>query len=165
MKNILQQPKTAERYRLEKFRKRAGISVVETMVALALLAFFITGSCKILFAQRKLADKSRGHYSAINIAKNRIELCRTFEFGQMNDFVEQDVMVDLSGVADIDGKFRRSTALSVVSSNIVEMVVTVEIRNRMSLDFDGENEELSTYFAEYLTEESSVGSGIGINSN
>ena len=159
MKNNLLKSEPTELQRLKKNRSRAGISVVETMVALVLLAFFITGSSKIILAQRKLIDKSREHYSAINIAKNRIELCRTFEFGQMSDFLENKITIDLNGASDTDGNFRRSTVMNAVSSNIVEMVVTVEIRDRMSLLFDGENEELTTYFAEYLTEDSSVGSG------
>ena len=149
--------------RLEKHRKRAGISIVETMMALVILAVFIAGSSKILLAQRKLTDKAREHYAAINVAKNRIELCRTFEFGQMADFLERDIVVDHNGVSDTDGHFRRSTMMTPISSNMVEMVVVVEIQNRMSLNFEGEKEELKTYFTQYLSEESSVGSGVGVN--
>jgi prepilin-type N-terminal cleavage/methylation domain-containing protein len=142
-----------------KEKKRAGVTLVETMVALLVLGVFITGSSKILMAHRKLADTAREHYAAINIAKNRIELVRTFEFGQVNDFLESNTNVDQNGAPDDTGNFRRSTTMTLVSSNLIEMVVNVEIRDRVTLKFDGEGEKLTTYFAEYLTEDSAVGSG------
>ena len=172
MKNNLQKSESAELHRLEKNKKRAGISVVETMVALVLLAFFITGSTKILFAQRKLADKSREHYSAINIAKNRIELVRIYQNSQTDTFIEEidffienNIVVDATGAPDVNGNFRRSTVPSVISSNLVEIAVTIELRDRKTLSFDGEQETLTSYFTEYLTAASSVGSGVGGNSN
>ncbi len=143
----------------EKARKRTGFTLTETMVSLLVLGVFITGTAKILMAHQQLSDTAREHYSAINIAKNRIELVRTFEFGQVNDFLETDTTVDHSGAPDIEGRFRRSTTRALVSSNLIEMAVTVEIRDRITLEFDGESEKLTTYFAEYLTEDSAVGGG------
>ncbi len=149
---------------LEKSSKRAGISLIETVVALTILAVFVTGAAKIIIASQKLSDKAREHYAAINIAKSRIELVRTFEFGQVDNFLEDKVLVNASGAPDVNGNFRRTTTVSEVSSNLLEMAVTVEIRNRKKLAFTGEREQLRTFFAEYLTEESSVGGGVSPNS-
>lgn len=93
---------------------------------------------------------ARAHYTAINIAKNRLELVRTFDFGQVDDFLETDIIVDASGAPSSEGNYRRSTAVSMVSSNLLELTVTVDIRNRQTLIFNPANEQLSTYFAEYL---------------
>ena len=152
-------------HRLKNRKSRAGVSLVETLMALLIFATFITGASKSLMAHRKLSDKSREHYTAINIAKNRIELVRTFEFGQQADFLENNVVIDFNGAADTDGDYRRSTTMTTASSNLLEVAVTVEIRDRITLLFDGEQEKIRTYFAEYLTENSSVGGGVPLNSN
>ena len=93
---------------------------------------------------------ARAHYTAINIAKNRLELVRRFDFGQLDDFLEDKVVVDASGVPSTEGNYRRSTEVSNVSSNLLELTVTVDIRNRQTLVFNPANEQLSTYFAQYL---------------
>ena len=131
-------------------KKCAGVTFVETIVALSLFAVFTTGACKLLLSHRKVSDMAREHYTAINIAKNRMELVRTFDFGQVDDFTEDNVMVDSSGTPDTEGYFRRTTEVSNVSSNLVEITITVDIRNRKTLVFNPANEVLSTYFAEYL---------------
>ncbi len=93
---------------------------------------------------------ARGHYTAINIAKNRMELVRTFDFGQVDDFLENNVIVNASGVPSTEGNYRRSTEVSTVSGNLLELVVTVDIRNQKTLIFNLANEQLKTYFAYYL---------------
>jgi type II secretory pathway pseudopilin PulG len=126
------------------------MTVVETIVALSVFAVFTTGACKLLLSHRKISDMARAHYTAINIAKNRLELVRTFDFDQVGNFLEDKVVVDASGVPDTYGNYRRSTDVSNVSSNLLELTVTVDIRNRQTLKFNPSNEQLSTYFAEYL---------------
>jgi len=119
-------------------------------VALTIFAGFSTGACKLLMSHRKIADMARAHYTAINIAKNRLELVRTFDYGQVDDFLENNVVVDASGVPDAVGNYRRSTTVSNVSSNLLELTVTVDLRNRQTLAFTPAKEQVSTYFAEYL---------------
>jgi len=135
---------------LEKSGIRAGTTIVETVVALAIFAGFTTGACKLLMSHRKISDMARSHYTAINIAKNRLELVRTFDFGQVDHFLEDDVVVDASGVPSTEGNYRRSTEVSTISSNLLELTVTVDIRNQQTLVFNPANEQVSTYFAEYL---------------
>ncbi len=140
-------------------KSRAGIALVEALVALTLLAVFMAGATKLLLSHHEMSDMARAHYTAINIAKNRMELVRTFEFGQVDDFLEDKVDVDESGSPSTFGHFRRSTQVSNVSPNLLELNVIVEIRDRKTLSFNGRQEYLSTYFAEYLSEESSPGGG------
>lgn len=129
---------------------RAGMTVIETIVALTIFAVFTTGACKLLMSHRRVTDMARAHYTAINIAKNRLELVRTFDYGQVDKFLEDKVIVDASGNPDTLGNYRRSTQVSNVSSNLLELTVTVDIRNRRTLVFNPANQELSTYFALYL---------------
>lgn len=145
--------------RSESFRKREGMTIVESMVALVILALFITGTCQLLMSHRQVSDMARGHYTAINIAKNRMELVRTFDFDQVHNFQENNMVVDSSGLADPDGLYRRSTEFSPVgaNNNLIELTVTVDIRNRQTLQFNPANEVLKTYFAKYLASEASSG--------
>ena len=131
-------------------RNRAGMTLVETVVALAIFAIFSAGACKLLMSHRKLSDMARGHYTAVNIAKNRLELVRTFEFEQVDNFIEDQVVVDASGLPATWGNYRRTTQISNVSSNLLELTVTVDLRNRKTLAFTPAKQEVRTYFAKYL---------------
>ncbi|MEN8254947.1 MAG: hypothetical protein ABFR33_05695 [Verrucomicrobiota bacterium] len=135
---------------VEKRRNRAGTTIVETIVALTIFAGFSTGTCKLLMSHRKITDMARAHYTAINIAKNRMELVRTFDFGQVDDFLENNVVVDASGMPDALGNYRRSTTVRNINSNLLELTVTVDLRNRQTLAFTPAKQEVSTYFAKYL---------------
>ena len=135
------------------------MSLVETMMAVAIFAAFMVGICQMMVVHRQMTDMARAHYTAVNIAKNRLELVRTFEFEQVGNFLEDKIRVDASGLADLNGEFRRSTTIANINGGLLELTVTVEIRDRKTLTFKGRKEFLSTYFAQYLTEESSVGAG------
>ena len=71
--------------------------------------------------------------------------------------VESNVYVNVSGamVDEEDANLRRSTAVVAVSSNLTEVIVTVDIRNRATWDFgtgtNGIREVLRTYFTAYYT--------------
>ncbi len=123
---------------------------METIVALTIFAGFSTGACKILLSHRKITDMARAHYTAINIAKNRMELVRTFDFGQVGNFLENNVVVNASGMPDAVGNYRRSTTVNNINANLLELTVIVDLRNRQTLDFTPAKEQVSTYFAKYL---------------
>ena len=124
--------------------------MVEAVVALTIFAVFATGGCKLLMSHRRVMDMARSHYTAINLAKNRMELVRRFDFDQVSNFIENNVIVDASGVPAATGNYRRSTAISTLSANLVEITVTIEIRNRQTLKFNPSEQQLSCYFAKYL---------------
>jgi hypothetical protein len=154
-----------ELQRLEKRRRCAGSSIVESLMALIVFALFIAGASRMMVNHRQMSDMARGHYTAVNIAKNRLELVRSFQFGQVSNFLENKVLVDASGLPDPEGSYRRTTEVASQSGNLLELAVTVEIRNRKTMGFEGANEHLTTFFAEYLTENSSVGGGVAPNSS
>ena len=133
--------------RLTKDKKRAGVTIVEVLVALVLFALFIAGAGKVLLSNRSLADVTREHYTAVNIAKNRIELARTISFGELPDFYENNLLVDLSGdpLTGNTGRYRRSTDV-VLTNNVAELTVTVEIRDHRTLLFDSE-EQVKSFIA------------------
>lgn len=142
---------------------RAGTSIVEALVALLVFALFVSGACKLLLSHRQLSDMARAHYQAANIAKNRMELVRTFDFDQLERFSESYTLINTSGTRTQNGNFRRSTSMRKLSGNLIELTIKVEIKDRKSLEFDGGEEEVVTYIARYLTEEDSIAGGVASN--
>ncbi len=131
-------------------KNRAGITLVESMIAISLFAGFMTGTCKLLSSQRKILDMARDRYIAANIAKNRLELVRTFDFDQIPDLNESPIKVDNSGIPSTEGHFRRTTTISTLDTNLYEVVIAVTIQNRKTLDFGTSGESLNTYVSKHL---------------
>ncbi|WP_372794649.1 hypothetical protein [Pontiella sp.] len=135
-------------------RSRSGTSLIETVVALSLLAVFIAGSCRTIVAHRKIVDKARAHYTAVNIAKNQVEQIRntisSVGYDQIYNNAEKDIQVAYNGEVSDVGKFRRTTEVIQVDENLTEIVITVQIINRISLEFGTEKEVLRTYIARPL---------------
>jgi len=132
-----------------KFRSKAGISMVEMVIAVSLFAMFSTGAFKLLMHHRKVTDQARAHYTAANIAKNRLERLRSIDFSHAFEFGETNIVVDKTGQPSLNDEFRRSTTISPVFTNLLEVVVTVDIRNRETLAFEGAHEEISSYMAQH----------------
>lgn len=131
-------------------KSRAGTSIVEVMIALLLFALFAGGACQMLVSHRQLLDMSRDHYIAANLAKDRLELARTFEFEQIPDLEESQLVINGSGIPSEVGHFRRTTTVSTLSSNLYELVITVDIQNRRTLEFAPAEQSINTYIAKHL---------------
>ena len=133
-----------------------GATIVETIVALTILATFIAGAARVILAHRQLSDKARAHYTAINLAKNHIEQVRNMrraDYAQIFAMTENGVPVNADGDPDsANGKFRRTTIITVDTNNIYRLgiEVTVEIKNPITLAFEGENEHVKSYMAHLL---------------
>lgn len=126
--------------------KKSGSTLIEATVALGLFAVFIGGACKLFLSHQQLTEASRSRYQAINLAKNRLELVRSFDFNQRAAFLEDHVVVDSKGVPNRSGHYRRSTSATMISSNIIELAVTVQVKDRVSMEFDGAEETIKGYF-------------------
>jgi len=130
-------------------RDRAGTTLVEVVVGLFIFGLFVAGMCRLLVLVNESADRARDHYVAVNIAKNRIERARAFDFNQLTSvFTENNVLVDVNGQPAVDTNFRRSTQITPAGTNLVEMVVTVDIRNRKTWAFNGPSEQVRTYIGD-----------------
>ena len=128
---------------------RDGTTLVEVVVGLFIFGLFVAGMCRLLVLVNESTDRARDHYVAVNIGKNRIERARAFDFSQLTSvFTENNVLVDVNGQPATDTNFRRSTQIISSGTNLVEMVVTVDIRNRKSWAFDGPSEQIRTYIGD-----------------
>ena len=129
--------------------QRDGMTLVEAVVAVLVLSIGLAGACALVVQANKTATMARDHYVAVNIGKNRLERARTFEFDDLYLLEETNVVVDWNGDSDPDGYYRRSTVVTNVSTNLIELIVTTEIRNRKTTDFDGEQEVMRSLYTEY----------------
>lgn len=128
--------------------RREGFTLVEAMIAILVFGICITGLCRLLIVTKETSDRARDHYVAVNIAKNRIEHARSFEFDQLSSFVENNTVVEDSGNPDSSGGFRRTTTVSNVSTGLVEIVVRVAIRDRESWTFGAMEERVDSFIAD-----------------
>lgn len=131
-------------------RNRAGTTFVEAVIALALFAIFTVGASKLLVSHRKTLDMARDRYIAANIAKNRIELVRTFDFDQIPEMAETGIRTNDGGIPSSEGNFQRTTQVSMLNANLYGVTCTVKIKNRKTLAFGPAAEELNTYVAKHL---------------
>lgn len=135
-------------------KSRRGTTLVETVVSLFILALFIAGSCKTIIAHRKVVDKARAHYTAVNIAKNQIEQIRNtisrIGYDQISNNAESNIQVASDGEINNLGKFMRTTEIIKIDDGMSEIIVTVQIMDRIKLEFGKEQEVLRTFIARPL---------------
>ncbi len=130
-------------------RRKQGGTIVETLVALVLFATFIGGAGRVILSHRQVADQARHHYIAINVAKNQIEQVRhlrSSDYQQIYDMQEENTRVNNEGETDEAGKFTRTTTINFINADLLEVVVTVNIQNPVTLTFD-ESETVQSYIA------------------
>ena len=135
---------------IEQLRRKDGTTLIETFVAVLIFGISVAGICGLVGAAKELGDRSRGHYTAVNIAKNRLERIHIFDYSQLYLFAENNTTVDRNGVADPEGDYRRTTTISTVSSNLSEVVIRVAIKNRVTCGFGSEEETVQSYVADIL---------------
>lgn len=123
--------------------------MVESIVAIFVLAIFSTGACKLLLSHRAIADVTREHYTAVNIAKNRIELARTFSFNSLSGFQETRVPVDAFGdptTASL-ATYLRNTDINMITNNLIELTVKVDVRDHKTWKFAGASQEVKSFIS------------------
>ncbi len=131
-------------------RNAEGMTLIETLGAVCILGICIGGVCALVVQAKQMTDRARDHYTAINIAKNRLELARAKGYAALGDFSEPPTIVNRKGVSDEEGDYQRETIISNPAPNLAEIVITVQIRNRMTRQFGTVNEVLRSYIADYL---------------
>jgi prepilin-type N-terminal cleavage/methylation domain-containing protein len=127
---------------------RSGMTLIETLVALFVLGICIAGMCGLVVTVKQVNDRARDHYTAINLAKNRTERAKMFDFAEVPEFAEIGTVIDKHGSPTSAGRFQRITTVTAVKSNLYEVVVEVKIKDRETLAFDSESEKVRTYIAD-----------------
>jgi prepilin-type N-terminal cleavage/methylation domain-containing protein len=131
------------------------MTLIEVVIALVIFAICVGGFCALVSQVRQAADMARDRYIAVNLAKNRLERARSFDFYQLHLFKESDVLLDQRGSPSTEGNFRRTTTVSYVTDIKCQLIVKVEVRNRITRAFEPKPETVSSYLAYYAEPTSS----------
>lgn len=137
---------------MNKKRRCEGNTLIEAVTALAIFGMSVGGACQLSLHTKMLGDQARWHYQSIGLAKNRMERIRVLPFHQIEGCVEDRVRVDRNGVADEGGHFRRTTTVNSLGMELKEVQISVETLNRVTLEFDGEGQEVRSFIPLYRTE-------------
>jgi prepilin-type N-terminal cleavage/methylation domain-containing protein len=129
--------------------KSAGFTLIECLVAMFILGMCMAGTCAVAVSVKTTGDRARQQYVATNIARNRAERLRNFDFAQIDSFGESNVRVNASGSPDTVGEYRRTTSVSLVSTDLKEVAVNVDILDRKTWAFAGHKVSIRTYLARF----------------
>ena len=130
-----------------------GLTLVEMLTALLIFAMAIGGLCSLSVSAKQILDTSRDHYIAVNLAKNRIERVKTFNFDELGLFSEVGTLLDGAGAPDMAGSFSRATVVSNVNDSLKEVIVTISIKHRKTLKFAPAQQQVRTYIADIANTE------------
>ena len=134
----------------KKRRSVEGMTLTETLVALFVFAIVMAGLSGAVLQVRQMSDRARDHYTAVNLAKSRIEQGRRHGYGDLSLVVETGTVVDKSGLPDSGGRYRRTTTVSWLGDNLAELTVQVKIKDRISLEFGDAQETVQTLVEDYM---------------
>lgn len=71
-------------------------------------------------------------------------------FAAVTSLCETNVVVDEGGNVISSARFRRTTDMVYVQTNLIQMTVRAEVKNRFTLDFSSNDcETIATYVVEY----------------
>lgn len=136
-----------------KAKIRQGFTLVEAVVASALLVLVIGGSYSLITRSQALIYSARNHYVAINIARARLERARNFAFDQLPTLTETNVVVNDSGIPSASGYFRRTTqVITNYQPGLTYIQVRTDIRHYKDLTFKDDYETVASLFTEYLAQ-------------
>jgi type II secretory pathway pseudopilin PulG len=136
----------------EKFNRQSGITIVEVLVAMLVFGIAIGGFASLALTMKQAGDGARDHYQAVHMAKNRLERARNVQFELLPMLSEDDVLVGSDGNPDPNGFFRRSTIVSNVAPDLYEISCTIEIKNRLSLQFEPALQSVKTLITDMSQE-------------
>lgn len=128
-----------------KRKGQRGFTLMEVMMALVILLIFMVSAFQAVTAALWMNQQARDHYVAINLANSRLERARNLQYASLAQLVESQLVMDEHGVPNANGAFRRTTSVNAsYGSNLTEFVIQVDIRNRKSKQFEGDNEQLAS---------------------
>ena len=149
--------------------KRRGMTVLELMVAMALLIMIMAAAFPMIDQMLSRFQMARDHYVAASLCQGRIERAGAVPYSDLALFRETDVQIDDFGNASAPGgRFRRTTVVTVntPTTNMTLMQVRTDIcicsrwgwrkvfhpirGEKYNCHFTEEHEKMEFLFTEYL---------------
>jgi prepilin-type N-terminal cleavage/methylation domain-containing protein len=129
-----------------------GMTLVETMIAVLILATFMAGVAGLIDQSGRVMDSGRDHYTAVTLCRNRLETARTFGFASLASLKETNFVCNANGGSDPDGLYKRMTFVNPSyggSTNLTEITVRVYIKDRETLSFSNQYEAVQSIYTQY----------------
>ena len=139
---------------MESTEHSGGFTLIEAFISIMVVALVLGGAYPVVSRSGMLIRSARNHYLAVNIAKDRLERCRDYDYTTLSFLTETNLLVDDNGVPTTSGVFRRSTSVAVNyngQTGLTLIAVTAEIRDLLSGQFKGEQESASCLYTSYLS--------------
>ena len=98
---------------------------MEMMIASVIFLIASLGFSFGLIAALKTQYMAGDHYTAMTIARNRIQRARSLDYSSLTLLTEDKIRVDQLGNQSPAGFFFRTTSVTNVAANAVELVISV----------------------------------------
>jgi prepilin-type N-terminal cleavage/methylation domain-containing protein len=107
---------------------RDGFTLIETIVAIMIFGVASVAFTYGYLSALRASHTAENHYSANNIARNRIARAMTLGYDSMWVLGETSNKVDSAGIISSTGTFWRTTSVTAWGTNANEIVVKVEFK-------------------------------------
>ncbi len=109
-------------------RTSAGFTLVEVMVASLIFLMFCIFFLSAAIAAMRSQQLSCDYYTAMTIARNRIQRAKTFEHSSLHLMSENQVPVDGNGNISATGTYRRTTSVTAYTNGSLDLYkVTIQV--------------------------------------
>ena len=86
---------------------------MEVLVAMTILVFSMAGAYKAVTMAMQARGNAHNFYTATVLANNRIERAKSLTFGDLAMLAEENRAVNAQGALDADGRYRRTTTITI----------------------------------------------------
>jgi Tfp pilus assembly protein PilV len=131
---------------------KSGFSLVEAVIASFVLALVATGGFLLVSQTYWAISSARDHYIAGAMALSTLERARNVNYSNLPLMSETNVVVNEQGLVDPEaGYYRRTVTVTQndPEAGLTHIVVTIDLRNRKTGNFDYRNESMSSLYTTY----------------
>lgn len=133
---------------------KRGISIVEVLVAMALIALCLGGILSLLVQGMGMGGGVDNAFVATSLARNRVERIREIRkdsgYAALSECSETNTPVDRNGASDPNGSFERTTVIDATYGSGLTKV-TVRVKYKAGSVFAAQPVELVTVLSSYVS--------------
>lgn len=122
--------------------------MIEALLAVSLVALAAAGSAKLVVAARQLADAVTDKHKATQLIRNQIERIDMSSFDDLNMWVVNEQVIDETGAPNMEGRFRMTTTVTNLYTNLTQVVIQVDTQSRKTLEFGSAGQEMTLFISD-----------------
>lgn len=122
--------------------------MIEALLAVSLVAVAATVSAKLVVEARQLADVVTDKHKATQLIRNQIERIDMSSFDDLNMWAVNEQVIDEMGTPSLDGRFRMTTTVTNLYTNLTQVVIRVDTQSRKTLEFGSAGQEITMFISD-----------------